>query len=82
MRILLLSLLLTGCASMDKAVCFGTGTCDRDPTYAHAGTMTTGSYSLNPSTPQTIVTSSGSYLVVPNYGSNAPLPAAILQISK
>ena len=82
MRILLLTLLLTGCASMDKAVCFGVGTCDRDPTYAAVGTNTVSSYSLNPTAPQTIVTSSGSYLIVPNYSSNSPLPAAILEISK
>ena len=63
--------LLTGCASMDRVVCYGVGTCDRD----YAVPPTTGGYSttspVNLSRPPVVGAysvnlPSGSYLVVPN----------------
>ena len=83
MKTLVISLcvLLTGCASVDRVVCYGTGTCDRDRNFSYAQSIHS-NQNLNPSIPQTVVTSSGTYLIVPNYSSNSILPAAILQITK
>lgn len=58
MRILLLSLLLTGCSSMDKFVCYGTGTCGAGNSYPTA----TKTY-VSP-LPQTVITPLGNLIIV------------------
>lgn len=60
------SILLSGCASVDQFVCYGAGTCDRNPKYASAGA---GKY-VSP-TPQTIITNQGTYMVVRDQQSGA-----------
>ena len=68
---LLVVVLLTGCASMDRVVCYGTGTCDR--LYAvlpmPAGHSTTGPVNLSRPAgvgAYSVNLPSGGYLVVPN----------------
>ena len=63
---------LTGCASLDRAVCWGNGTCDRDFTANYSG----------PSAPQgfrgaVIVTGSGNYVLTPNV--TGSLPSAVIR---
>lgn len=68
MKLLLiaLSLTLTACSSLDRAVCYGAGTCDRNPQYASAGQ---GRY-VSPS-PQTVITNQGTYMIVRDQSSGA-----------
>lgn len=66
MKYILLSLLLTGCASVDKVVCYGTGTCDRDPRYAN---VPAGRY-VSP-VPTTITTNAGTYIITNNQSTGA-----------
>jgi hypothetical protein len=58
MKLIILSILLTGCASMDRVVCYGAGTCGRD----------TMSYASNQATvntlPQTVILPTGTVLIV------------------
>lgn len=68
MKLLLiaLSLTLTACSSLDQVVCYGAGTCDRDPQYASAGA---GKY-VSP-LPQTVITNQGTYMIVRDQTSGA-----------
>ena len=68
---LIVVVLLTGCASMDRVVCYGAGVCDRDyavlPTTG--GYSTTGPVNLSRSPvvgAYSVNLPSGGYLVVPN----------------
>lgn len=67
-------LLLSGCASMDRIVCYGAGTCDRDPRYAYQPTQ-----SVPNTQTQVIITSSGNYLVTRDSSGSIN---AIIQTSK
>ena len=69
-----LAVFLTGCASMDRVVCLGTGTCvDGAMTYK---TPQTPARSL----PQTVILPTGTYVIVPNYSNNSI--SAVLQTSR
>jgi len=59
---ILFLLALTGCSTqqINRAVCYGTGTCGADANYAGAA----GRY-VSP-TPQTIITTQGTYMVIQN----------------
>lgn len=54
---ILVSTILTGCASMDQIVCTGTGTCGHTTQYSQAAKW------VSP-TPQTVITDQGTYLIV------------------
>jgi hypothetical protein len=79
MKLIILSVLLTGCATVDRFVCTGTGTCARldNPTYQTPLTST----ALNPTTATTVVTNGSTYVIVPNYSGGA-YPSAIIKIGK
>ena len=53
-------LMLTGCASMDQVVCFGTGTCGA------SGASYGGSARWTSPTPQSVITPQGTYQFVTN----------------
>lgn len=84
--ILVLSALLTGCASLDNMVCYGAGTCYKtaegswekacSEKHPCSGTLPMARNSL----PRNITTTSGNYLIVPNYSGG--LPTAIIRTSK
>jgi hypothetical protein len=82
---------LTGCATVDQMVCYGAGTCyktaegswekacsEKYPCSVGSvpGSVRSGGMNL----PTNITTSSGNYLIVPNYSGG--LPAAIIRTSK
>lgn len=58
MKYILLSLLLTGCASVDKFVCYGTGTCGVGNSYP----TVTKTY-VSP-LPQSVITPVGNLIIV------------------
>lgn len=60
----IMSLTLPACMTLDKAVCFGTGTCDLNPKYQSA----TASRSVSP-LPQTVITPVGNLIIVRDQGS-------------
>lgn len=84
--LLILSMVLTGCASMDRIVCYGAGTCYKtaEGSWEKACTVDnpcTGSLLMaKNSLPTNITTSSGNYLIVPNYSGG--LPTAAIRTSK
>lgn len=53
-----IALSLTGCATVDRMVCYGNGTCDRNPKYAHQPMQP-----LVNTASQTIITNNGTYLI-------------------
>lgn len=57
---------LTACSSMDRFVCYGTGTCDRDPRYAN---VAAGKY-ISP-LPQTVYTTGGTYIITTDQSTGA-----------
>ena len=57
--ILIMSLSQTACTTVDKFVCYGTGTCDRDPRYAN---VAAGGY-VSP-VPQSVITPLGNLIIV------------------
>jgi hypothetical protein len=82
LKYLILAMMLTGCATVDQMVCYGTGTCGRTGVYASTATVSAATIT-NPGLPQTIVTGNGSLLIVPNYSQPTnSLPAAILPVSR
>jgi len=64
--IISLAVLLTGCASLDHMVCYGTGTCGRS---IDSKIVSSGRY-VSP-TPQTIITNQGTYIIVRDQSSGA-----------
>ena len=65
---------LTACTSLDRVVCYGTGTCDRDPRWSTVGTV----QSIN-TMPQTVITNTGTYLIVKDSSGSVN---ALIQTSK
>jgi hypothetical protein len=57
---------LTACASLDQAVCIGTGTCALNPKY----TAVSVTRSVSP-LPQTVITPQGTYQFVTNQSTGA-----------
>jgi len=53
-----IALSLTGCVTLDRMVCYGNGTCDRNPKYAHQPNLP-----LVNTQSQTVITNQGIYLV-------------------
>jgi len=53
-----IALSLNGCASVDRMVCYGNGTCDRNPKYADQPNQ-----QLVNTQSQTIITNNGVYLI-------------------
>jgi hypothetical protein len=58
MKLIILSILLTGCASMDRVVCLGAGTCGSNtmPYASNQATVNT--------LPQTVILPTGTVLIV------------------
>jgi NAD(P)H-nitrite reductase large subunit len=56
--ILLASILVTGCSTVDRMVCYGNGTCDLNPKYADQPNQP-----LVNTASQTIITNNGTYLI-------------------
>jgi hypothetical protein len=56
--ILLASILVTGCATVDRMVCYGNGTCNRDSRYAYQPNQ-----QLVNTQSQTVITNNGIYLI-------------------
>lgn len=78
--LLTLSVILSGCTTLDQIVCYGNGTCGKitNPTYQTPQTANTG---LNPTSSTTVITNTSTYLIVPNYaGGN--FPSAIISSGK
>jgi hypothetical protein len=61
-----MALNLSACGTLDKAVCFGNGTCDLNPKYQSA----TASRSVSP-VPQTLITPVGNLIIVKDQSSGA-----------
>ena len=67
---------------LDRAICFGTGTCDVKGSAPTTGTAYPSQQSvLNPNLPTTVQVGTGSVLIVPNYSGGA-LPRAIIPVSR
>jgi hypothetical protein len=67
---------------LDRAICFGNGTCGVQGSAPTAGTAYPSQQSvLNPNLPTTVQVGSGSVLIVPNY-SGSSLPRAIIPVSR
>jgi hypothetical protein len=67
---------------LDRAICFGNGTCGVQGSAPTAGTAYPSQQSvLNPNLPTTVQVGSGSVLIVPNY-SGGSLPRAIIPVSR
>jgi hypothetical protein len=75
-----LSILLTGCTTLDQMVCYGNGTCGKIPNATYQTPTPTYS-SLNPSTATTVITNRSTVLIVPNYAGGA-YPSAIISSGK
>lgn len=69
MKYILLSLLLTGCSSLDHFVCYGAGTCGRDGSFTVGYGANTGRY-VSP-VPTTITTNVGTYIITNNQSTGA-----------
>ena len=63
--ILILAVLATGCSTMDKFVCTGTGTCMAN------GQMPVNSAAWVSPTPQTIITNNGTYIITRSQSTGA-----------
>ena len=53
-----IALSLSGCATVDRMVCYGNGTCDRNPKYADQPNQ-----QLVNTQSQTVITNNGVYLI-------------------
>jgi hypothetical protein len=74
LKIIVISMaaLLTGCAGLDRAVCWGNGTCDRDLTASYSGPAAPSGFKG-----AVIVTNSGNYVLTPN--ATGSLPSAVIR---
>jgi len=64
LKYLILAMILTGCASMDQMVCYGTGTCSATDSYSATARW------VSP-LPQSIVTSQGTFIITRDQSSGA-----------
>jgi hypothetical protein len=88
--LILSTIFFTGCATVDQMVCYGAGTCYKtaegswekacSEKYPCTGTLPGSVRSGVMNLPTNITTSSGNYLIVPNYSGG--LPTAVIRTSK